>query len=200
MGMGELNLAKEMTWSDKDRRKIYRLMLLYLLFFAILLPLMARRAVTAVSEGLEFRRQTQAIQAQFEQANPGQPGLLVCAARLRDNVQENSKKVSVLSTALPPTTHSVLPVLDLLISQHDSVYLNKLSFLQQNKENKPELEFSVFLPARGGAESPVFLRTWRNDQRLARQFKAIVPATTERGTFMNEEAQITRYKAVWREQ
>jgi hypothetical protein len=200
MGMGEINLGKEMIWSAKDRRKIYRLMLLYLLLFAILLPLTARRAVEAVSEGLEFLRQTEEIQAQFKRANPGQPALPVFAVRLRDTLQENSKKVSAVGAALPLTTHSVIPVLDLLISQHDNVHLNKLSFIQQNKEKKPELEFSAILPARGGTEAPAFLRNWRNDQRLARQFTAISPATTERGTFLNEEVLITRYKAVWREQ
>jgi len=195
MSMGELNLAKDLIWPEKKRRIVYRFMLLYLLAAVIFLPLVFRRAVKTVMEGVELRRETQAIHSRFKQQHPGQAGLFVCANSLRDTLQENSKKAAAISQALPPATHSVIPLLDLLLSRHDGSVLNKLLFLQQDKSGKPDFEFSVILPVQSGQDTPTFLRSWRSDPRLARQFNAIVPVTTQRGTVDQKEVRIMQYKA-----
>jgi hypothetical protein len=203
MGMGELNLAKGMVWPDKSRSRVYRLMLVYLLVSASLLTLAALHATAKISDGVQYHRQSRAIQQQFEKEYPGQGLPDVCADRLREAMQRNAKKAVEINQAMPPTTWSMLPVLELLLSQHDGSRIRQLAFAQQDQDSqKPVLELNLILPARAGCgASPAFLRNWPSDpsRRPIEQVTSVVPVSTERGSVMNEEVLMMKYKLTFKE-
>ncbi len=203
MGMGELNLAKEMVWPDKKRRILYRMLLLYLLVSAVLLTLITLRATTKIRAGIQYHQQSLALQQRFEKEYPGQGAPSVCASRLRDAMQRNAKKAAGINEAMPPTTWSMLPVLELLLGQHDGCRISQMAFAQQDQDTKkPVLELSLILPARAsGGASPAVLRNWQSDpsRRPVEQVTSVVPVATERGNIMNEEVLIMKYKLTFKE-
>ncbi|GEM_PF-2423563 len=203
MSMGEINLAKGLIWSAKERRIIYRWMLVYLLVALILLPVVAYRASVNVHDGIRCGRQVQVIQKRFRQQHPDQSGMLAYADTLRDTLQQNAEQVAAISRAIPHTTHSMLPLLEMLLYQRDSSFINRLAFVQEDKDKRTALEFSLVLPAnrvRSGEKFPALLQDWRNDPMLIRQFTAIVPVVTERGNILNKDVLIMKYRGILKEQ
>jgi hypothetical protein len=84
-----------------------------------------------------------------------------------------------------------------------SMQISTLSFEQQGKDGgKPSLEFSIMVPEEvngTSADISTSLLKWRRNPSLSREFVAIVPTTTERGTAGDKAFSILKYKAVFRE-
>lgn len=203
MSINGINLARNFVWTARQRYTIYWAMLGYLLIAIILLVFTASRATYKIQQGFDFSRQAQALQQRFSNRYPNQSGMEAYASLLKENLQKKAVQAAAINTALPATTYSILPLLNLLVDPVQSGLINKLSFEQRGKESgKPELTFSVMIPeitGGAGAETPSSLQRWRGDPALAREFAAITPTTTERGSVDGEIFSILKYKAVFRE-
>jgi len=203
MSINGINLARNFVWTARQRCMIYRAMLGYLLIACILLVFTASRATYKIQEGIDFNRQAQVLQKRFTSLHPDHPGMEAYAGLLKENLQKKAAQAAAINTALPATTYSTLPLLNLLVDPEQSGRINKLSFEQRGKESgKPELTFSVMIPEITGgarAETPASLQRWRSDPVLAREFAAITPTTTERGSVEGEIFSILKYRAVFRE-
>ena len=203
MSINGINLARNLVWTARQRYTIYWAMLGYLLIASILLVFTASRATYKIQQGVDFKRQAQVLQKRFTSRYPNQPGMEAYASLLKENLQKKAAQAAAINAALPITMYSTLPLLNLLDDPAQSGRINKLSFEQRAKESgKPELTFSVMIPevaGGAGAEVPAPLQRWRNDPILAREFAAITPTTTERGSSDGEAFSILKYKAVFRE-
>jgi hypothetical protein len=201
--MDNINLARKFVWDARQRRVIYLAMLGYLLLSGILLAVEANRVTCKIQQGLELRRQAQAVQQQFSLQYPDQSGMQAYADLLKGTLQKKSDQAAAIKAALPTTTYSVLPLLNMLSGSMQGGYISTLLFEQQGKESgKPALEFSIMVPAEvngTGADTSTSLLQWRKNQALSREFIAIVPTTTERGNVGNKVGSILKYKAVFRE-
>lgn len=201
MSMGEINLAKKMVWSARERRILYRWMLTYLLVSVILLPVVAYRASVKISDGVYCGRQAEIIQSRFQQQHPEQSGMLNYADTLRDTLRRDARHAAAVGAAFPHTAHSMLPLLEMLLHQNGNSSISRMAFVQEDRNRRPSLEFSLILPAGSArANSTALLRNWRKDPKLIRQFTAMVPLVTERGKMMNRDVLIMRCRAVFKEQ
>ena len=203
MSVNGINLARDLVWTARQRYMIYWAMLGYLLIAGILLVFTASRATYKIQQGVDFNRQAQVLQKRFTSRYPTQPGMEAYANLLKENLQKKAAQAAAINAALPATMYSTLPLLNLLADPAQSGRINKLSFEQRVKDGgKPEVTFSVMIPESpggAGAEAPASLQRWRSDPVLAREFSAITPTTTERGTSDGEAFSILKYKAVFRE-
>lgn len=200
MSMGDINLAKNMVLPAARRRSIYQWILTYLLVSLIMLPVIAYRATAKIREGLDLQVQAQAVEQRFRMQNPGQKNMIAYADSLRDMLQQDTRHAAAINGGLPSSAHSMLPLLDLLLHEGGIGVINRLSFEQEDRNKRPLLEFSLIAPAdRAKPEAPELLRNWRNDPMLMRQFTAVVPVITERGTIDGKEVQVMRYRAVFKE-
>jgi hypothetical protein len=199
--MGDINLAKKAVWSAKERRIIYKWMLVYLLVCLLLLPVVAYRASVKIRDGIAASHQVQNIQQRFRQEHPDQGSMLIYANALRDSLGRDAAHAAAVSAAFPHTAHSMLPLLDLILHQNGDSMINRLAFEQEDRNRRSSLEFSLALPESSArADSTTLLRNWRGDPTLVRQFSAIVPINTERGNVMGQDMMMMRYRAIFREQ
>ena len=201
MTINGINLASSLVLTARQRRLIYRAMLWYFLFASLLLVLAASRATRAVQDGLDLKRQSQALQKRFKARYPDQPGMEAYAGLLTANLQKKADQAAAVNTALPTNLYSTISLLNLLADPTvQGSRMNTLSF--EKVDGKPELVFSVMVPqdtGGEGADSPAFLQKWRKDPVLVKEFTAITPVTTERGSVGNEKVSIRKYKAIFRE-
>lgn len=201
MSMGNVNLAKKLVLPARERRLVYRWMLVYLLVCLILLPVVAYRASVKIRDGLQSGRQAVMILERFRKETPDRGGMMSYANTLRASLERDAEHAAAVSAAIPHTAHSVLPLLDLILHQNGENILNRLAFEQEDRNKRPSLEYSLSLPeAKARDASASMLRNWRADQTLARQFSAIVPIITERGRVGSQDVLVMRYRAVFREQ
>lgn len=203
MNTHNINLARSFVLNARRRKMIYRLMMAYLLLSSVLLVFSANRATHRIQEGLNFNRQSQALQKSFSLRHPNQPGMETYASLLKDSLQNQSAQAASIQVALPANIYSTLPLLNLLVDPAQSGSINKLYFEQEGKESgKAELVFSVMIPVstgEAGSETPSALQRWRRDPVLAGEFASITPTTTEQGSFDGRFFSVLKYKAVFRE-
>ncbi|MBC8206073.1 MAG: hypothetical protein ISR84_00055 [Kiritimatiellales bacterium] len=194
MNWCEINLARDQVVSSKRRHRIYWMMMLYLLIMTGLLITATAGASSKIRNGLALHRRAQQIEKQFETASPNSPSMLTYAEELRRTLLRNETQLAEINAALPDRIQSVLPLIISVINQPGNSELYKLSFTQQTREKKPELEFSILVPA-GQRDAADFLQRWKRDPLLARQFETITPSTTKRGTMGQGEVLIMSYRA-----
>ena len=203
MKNNQINLARGFVLTARQRQTMYRAMIGYLLIAYAVLVFTVNRATHRIQDGLDLSRQTQGTEQRFSNRHPGQPGMETYARQLKEALQKKNGQAAAINEALPGTSYSTLPLLNLLADPAQSVRMNKLSFTQKGKQDgKPELVFSIMVPQitrEAGAETPASLQRWRKDPTLAREFTAITPTTTEQGTVGSEAVSILKYKAIFRE-
>lgn len=203
MNINGINLVGNLVWNARQRRTIYRAMLGYLLVACVLLVFTAGRAALAVREGLDLNRQAQVLQQRFKTRHPEQSGMEAYAGRLKEQLEKKTAQADSINAVQPATLCSIIPLLNLLADPVQGGRVNKLSFAQQGNEGgRPELNFSVTIPANlsgDNAEVLAFLKQWRNNPVLFREFSSISSTTTERGNVAGTPVSIRKYKAVFRE-
>lgn len=202
MNINEINLARGLVWNARQRRRIYWGMVAYLLVASLLLIFTAGRVTRRIQESEGLIRRTQALQSRFQALYPGHPGMEIYAGKLKEDIQKKSVWAAAINSAMPPSVYSSLSLLNLMAGGEQNGRINKLSFEQCGKINGgPELTFSIMVAnAVNGVEIQAHdsLQQWRNDPVLARDFSAITPMTTERGSSASEGYSIVKYKAVFR--
>ena len=203
MNTNQINLARGFVWNARQRQTIYRGMIGYLLIAYAALAFTVNRATQRVQAGLDLNCKSQEIERRFSKRYPGQPGMEAYARQFKESLQKKNVQAAAINEALPATTYSTLPLLNLLADPAQSGRMNKLSFTQKGKQDgKPELVFSIMVPAmsrEAGVETPASLQRWRKDPALAREFTAITPTTTEQGSVGGEAVSILKYKAIFKE-
>lgn len=198
MNWCEINLARDLVYSARKRKRIYWMMIFYLCAAGGLLTITAGFATQRILEGFDYHKLAVRIQQSFTDANPYSSSMPAYAENLNLNLQKNQRAVKALDRALPDKLHTALPLIVSVLNQSDNGVLHRLSFSPTSGTGPHELAFSIRVPA-SQQSPPEIVQNWQNDEILRRQFSSITPATTHREKIGGKEVLIMSYKAVFRE-
>lgn len=193
-----INLARNLVYSSETRRRVYRLMMLYLSCCIVLLSVLSNIATRCIQQGLTFRKHAREIQREFERENSSEQPLPSYAKDLKIKMGRHLKELEAIHRALPATIHTCLPLLVALAHQADGGELHTVRFLQQDEFKHPALEFSIRLPNSSNAQ-PDLIQTWQTNPVLKQQFAAITPTNTQRDQIGNSPVLIMSYRATFNE-
>jgi hypothetical protein len=193
-----INLAKGIIWSRWKRRLAYRIIIIYLFTMTLLMVSMASRAVQKIHDGVQYYRQSRAMEQEFIQVHPNAADLLNYAEDLKKQIDQSAARIESIRETLPESLHSALPALVLLANHSDKSTLHKLAFSQQSPQEPMKLSFDLIVPeyiARNGSPSQSFVQEWQKDPLLAEHFSELKPVRSRRETLNGKPVFITQYEA-----
>lgn len=194
----DINLAKGVIWSRKQRLLAYRLLMLYLGVMILLLLAVSSRSVQQVFSGIQYFSKTRDIAKIFAQDHPQQPNIHKHADELTSRLKRDSARIDSINSSLPPALHTPLPALVLLLNQSGKVSIQKMAFAQQTEEKPVKLLFDLITPQDQSAGRQLQDR-WLNDPYLSVHFPEIKQLQVRRSTVGGEPVLITQYEAIGKE-
>ena len=198
MNWCEINLARDLVYSTDKRRRVYRLLILYLVCCTVLLAFTARTASLRIIEGLKFQKQAILTQQKFNLTQLQNVSMPYYANQLQATLKSQKAEAASIRQALPDNLKTMLPLLVTLLKQSDGSELDKIDFSQQNEYSDPTLEFSISIPATLQSH-PDILTRWKQDPVLQAQLDAITPVTTKQKQHGTSKIQIMSCKATFKE-
>jgi hypothetical protein len=206
MNRCNINLGRDWILPVGTRRRICRTMTVYLTGSVLLLGLAVYEAGLNLRRAAEYRDAARAIRQQFSRIPEDDESLRDYAGRLTARIENCTQEAQAIHAALPADIHTVLPLLNFLISQKDGSRLIKMAFgsssqdQDKNKGAQPSIEFSLALPVDGrkgsGSEA---IQNWQKVPALTDIFSSITPVTTRSGDGKDANQFVVNYRAVFKE-
>lgn len=194
-----INLGRDFILSAVQRRRIYRLMQIYLTLCIPVLCLATYASFLNLQQANIIRSKDRALCAQFSFAGEGPHTLRNYADRLKNRIDSRADQAKAVRDALPPATRTVLPLLTFIINQSDAgTALERIS-LTPGHNGLPALEFSLILSGDTKKNGQNFFRDWQINRNLSESFSSITPVTTQRSDAGKSEKVIVNYRAVFKE-
>jgi hypothetical protein len=199
MNLCNINLGRDFILSAVQRRRIYRLMQIYLTLCAPVLCLATYASFLNLQQASLIRNKDRALCAQFSFAGEGPHTLRNYADRLKNRIDSRASQAKAVRDALPPATRTVLPLLAFIINQSDAgTALERIS-LTPGHNGLPALEFSLILSGDTKKNGQNFFRDWQKNSELAAAFSSITPVTTRRSEAGQAGIVVVNYRAIFKE-
>lgn len=203
MQLCDINLAKGLVLSQRQRRRVYWLMLAYLAFSIMLLAAVFAGATRNVLQGVALGEQGRRMEAKFSAARAGVGNMQEYAESLFAETRTAAAHLESVSRALPAGDRSLMPLLQMLSRLPSGISLYQIEFVQSGeKSRQPELKFSLVVPAektRKNGDANLFASSWQRSPEARKAFRSIVPVTTERDMINGREVYIMKYQVLFKE-
>ena len=164
MNRFRLNLIRDQVPAPARRRRRFRAMMIYLAVAGLVLVAAVGLASSRVAQALEFRAQSQKIEADYAASHEGQAGIQVGSARLQARLAAQLESLQFINQRLSGDPRPARLVRALVLSLPANMALHKVSL--NAAEATVLFEVKWFGAAAGSIGAPELIALWQQDPAI----------------------------------
>lgn len=164
MNRFRLNLIRDQVPSPARRRRRFRAMMIYLAIAGLVLVAAVGLASSRVAQALEFRAQSQKMEAAYAAAHEGQVGIQEGSAHLQTRLASQLESLQFIDRRLSGDPRPARLLRALVLSLPANMALHKVSL--NAAEKSVFFEVKQFGVAAGSIGAPELIALWQQDPAI----------------------------------